>query len=568
MLQPPILDKCRALGAAAVYVEANGTHILNSAYGHPSSEILNPSALCCFPMQDASGTGGEKPQQTGLDGLATYTGTHSSITDSPAADPGWVDPITKCTGLTNGARMSGTIDYDGGAFVAGKGLAVSFWYKHPAGGTNTQHTALHFQTTKLIGGGNNFVGVDINVVFANDNSCRRPSVTITNGTDSATLVPDQDRNPWEVYGQDNDWHHILFSTRGSHQKLYIDGLLSSTATISNFGFDQTDTAALCIGSNSDGSDGIGASGSILFSHPTVHRIAPPAQDVARIVASFTRPLDMVRDGTIEVGPTNKVSDGPISRCDHGYYSVLDNKQSSTNPRNFRETGWKQLERPLLGILTTYYQSTFFTFRLFYDQAGGAGGQGNGKFHNLERTGYSEWDICGGTHTASFDTNTPDGYYFERYNRGWRVKTSYKNPNDSGSAIQNRTFEQDNIYPATVEQDYDTVKLEHTMSDSTTSRLTIRTGKSDLHQEANTSTIRDAASITNEKSGGWGMTMDSVDKSRYGIVALFRSNISDEDYDSLRRLSLGQAQIRSRPGLRTANRNYTQTAPSRGQGFIE
>ena len=113
----------------------------------------------------------------------------------------------------------------------------------------------------------------------------------------------------------------------------------------------------------------------MFSHPTVHRVAPPSQDVARIVASFTRPLDMVRDGTIEVGPTNKVSDGPISRCDHGYYSVLDNKQSSTNPRNFRETGWKQLERPLLGILTTYYQSTFFTFRLFYDQAGGAGGQG-------------------------------------------------------------------------------------------------------------------------------------------------------------------------------------------------
>ena len=529
MLQPPVLDRCRSLGAAAVYVEANTTHILNSAYGHPASEVMNPSSVGCFPMSEASGSGGSA-LNSASGGHGTYSGAHTQVADTPAVDPGWADPLSKCTALTNGAYMSAPLNQSNGVFESGKGMAVGFWYKHPTGATNTAHTALDYRTVAVGGGGGSFTGIVIRFTFVNDNGCRQPSVLVSDGTNEATHTPDHNDMPWEGYGQDNDGHHLLVTTSGVTARLYMDGLLAVEAVIGGLDYDDATSALMTLGANADGSSAIGANGLVYFSHVTAYRTAASSEDVARIVSSFTRPLDIVKDSSVDLKQMNNVTDGPVIRCDHGKYNVMDMKAPSTNPRQFRVSDWKNLEHGLLNDIK-YKQSLFLMFRLNYDASGGANGQGDSEVFNFSGAGYNSWDICGGSHSAGSNTSTPEGFYFKRQNRGWSIWTSYTVP--LGNILSNRAFTQSTIYPASAEQTYDAVGMQHTVGNLGDSLLMIRQGKSTAYEE-NVALGSDGkgAVLTNEEHGGLAVAPSNNDSSRYALLAMFRDSLTTDHHQQL------------------------------------
>ena len=574
MLQPPILDKCRALGAVTAYVESNDTHILNSAYGHPNSEVMNPSCLAHFPLDDLGNTNAAR--QVGMSpNQGLWSGTHTYTADTPAADPGWVDPLSHCTTLTGGTSMSASLNDTRGVVVPGKGCGLGFWFKHPSSGTNTAHTAVHWSTVAVLGEGNQFVNISIKVQFASDNSCRKPTVTIEAGSNTTVLEPDDDDHPWNYVGgldMDDTWHHLMVAVGASGQhRLYMNGLLAAANTPpANFGYDNAIYSTIAVGKNIAGSDGLGNAALLRMAHLCVYRVKPTTEDVARIVSSFTRPLDMVKDSSVEVVSLEGSPNLPYSRCDHGYCKVMDTQPSSTSPRQFRLTDWRNLERGFCNTQpVNYLPSVFLGFQLAYDDTVNdpPDNQGEGTIMGFNGTGFSNWPKCGGTHASDFNTTFPDGFFFARSNRGWKANTSYRLAGDAASLTRNRDFSKTDIYPAQVSQTYDTVRMQHEKTGND-SLLTIRTGADGSYAESSPTSVRDGTIVTAQTTGAFNFGLPSVDQSRYSVMSLFRSNIAESDYLEMRRLVLGQAQMRSRPGLRMPNRHYTQTAPSRGQEFIQ
>jgi hypothetical protein len=565
MLQPPFLDRCRRLGAVAVYVEANSTHLLNSAYGNPRSEVMNPRAPVCLPLEDATGSGG-KTTNVGVGGGADfdYSGAHTAPTDL-APNPGWVDPITSSSAFAD-AYLDGTTTR-GNALVEDAGSGIGFWYIHSASGTVTAHTGMHAFTVSSSGG---FVSVDFKVSFADDAGCRKPTATVKAGGSTVTLAPDHDLHPWSAYGQDNDWHHIAVTENGSGRcKLYIDGLLARDLT--GFGFAYTDddaTANWTIGINATagGADVGGASSNTRYSFATVYSGEPSALDIARIVHSFRRPLDIEIDATVSARALTKPDDGGIERCDHGYVQPIDLSVGSGTPDcDFRLSDWRLLEHAM-PVAMVYAQAVFLFHRLLYDETVGtpADQQGVTRIFNLEGVGDSSWDICGGTHAASSAHTEKDSWYVERNNRGWKLGTSCV---DSGLSHQYHEFQQDGIYPAATGQEYESVLLMHEVGSNST--LEIWQGDTDKYSESSPPAIRFGTQSREDAHGGVAIDRGSFnDAGRYGSIAVFRDNLTTAQYLQLRRLTLGQAQLRSRPGLRALNRHFTQNAPSRVQGFIQ
>jgi hypothetical protein len=198
----------------------------------------------------------------------------------------------------------------------------------------------------------------------------------------------------------------------------------------------------------------------------------------------------------------------------------------------------------------------------------ASNQGDTKVFDLEGVGNDSWPICGGTYSPSAQSNQKDGFYFQRKNRGWELSTTYKEVG-SGNAVLLRTYSNTTIYPAQEEQEYESVLLQHeVLSAPSSSRLRIRQGATGVYQESSPILLRSSVQLESEAHGGTAMRPAGADAGRYSTMAYFRNNVTAEQYQKLRRLSLGQAQLRARPGMRAANRHMTQNAPNRVQGFIQ
>ncbi|MEE2887553.1 MAG: LamG-like jellyroll fold domain-containing protein, partial [Planctomycetota bacterium] len=520
MLQPPVLDRCRALGASAVYVEDDGSHLYNAAFGHPLSEMLNPEASVAFVLADRSkGTTAHNKCGSG-DG--TYGGSlgasPTDTTDSPSVNDPWPDPLTKSVDVSLNASVTASLTASSGLVSATNnppagstpGFGIGFWFKIPATKTNaTDFTALEFATTS---GSNN---VTLEVQIARTSSCHKPTVTIVTDNQTKTLEPDQDDAPHSTYGQDNpkEWHYLAVSVSTSIARLYIDGLESAVAS-GTYTFDGKTTGTFNINRKADGTNGCSSGGGMLYSSAVVYKTPPSAADISRIYQSYRRSMDIPSTGSgpFNTRPPVKPSDGPIARCDHGYHVLVDMKASST-AAGFRDSDWKTHQRRLWAG----GPSMFLMHRLDYDPAKTSGLQGDNILFDFEAQGYGGWQICGGTHAPINNTTDTDGILFYKKDRGWAIEVTTK---PAGGSAENRTFTRDDVYPASTSQDYESVMLGHE-GDGAKSLSQIRAGSSYFATEAGSgTTARFAPLFTNESAGGTAMQPDSDDLSRYAVLAYF------------------------------------------------